>query len=320
MSVAEIKRAAPPKHSYNTQHNRNTVGRVRPLAGFEDRTVDLAEGGRLHYRVCGNGPPILVLHGLGGTSLNWAAVAPSLVATRRVLVPDLPGHGRSTAPGSLVSLEPFADALAALVEHEKAAPLPVVGHSLGGLVAVRLAVRRPEAVAGLVLCAPAGISSTRPFARYAIEVLGVLRPGRRLAPHRRRIAGSPRLRAATFGWWGASDPAMLSAEAVEGFLAGWEHHTDTISAARAMVLDDVRVDLARVGCPCIVLWGARDNQVGIADGFDYARRLGAPLRAIPDCGHLLIGERPDAVLDAVDELLDRIRQLQELPLEAEALG
>src|SRR5262249_54010603 len=193
MSVAEIKRAAPPKHSYNTQHNRNTVGRVRPLAGFEDRMVDLAEGGRLHYRVCGNGPPILLLHGLGGTSLNWAAVAPSLVATRRVLVPDLPGHGRSTAPGSLVSLEPFADALAALVEREQAAPVPVVGHSLGGLVAVRLAVRRPEAVAGLVLCAPAGISSTRPFARYAIEVLGVLRPGRRLAPHRRRIAGSPRL-------------------------------------------------------------------------------------------------------------------------------
>jgi pimeloyl-ACP methyl ester carboxylesterase len=320
MSLAEIKRAAPPQHSYATQHNRNTVAGVMPLASFEERTFDLGEGGSLHYRACGSGPPILLVHGLGGTSLNWAAVAPRLVATGRVLVPDLPGHGKSTAPGSLASLEPFAEALVALVEHEQAAPVPVVGHSLGGLVGVRLAVRRPEAVAGIVLCAPAGISSTRPFARYAIEVLGVLRPGRRLVPHRRRIAASPRLRAATFAWWGASDAAMLSAETVEGFLAGWEHHTDTISAARAMVLDDVRTDLVQVACPCIVLWGARDHQVGIADGFDYARRLGAPLRAIPDCGHLLIGERPDAVLDAVDQLLDRIRELQEVPLEAKALG
>ena len=51
----------------------------------------------------------------------------------------------------------------------------------------------------------------------------------------------------------------------------------------------------------LVLWGARDRQVPVADAFEYARRLRAPLRLIADCGHLLIGERPDACARAIDE-------------------
>ena len=292
------------------------------LVDFEERGLALGggTGPRLRYLAAGAGPPILLVHGLGGSSLNWTAVAPALAARHRLIVPDLPGHGGSEPIPALSSLEPLADALASLVEREQAAPVPVVGHSLGGLVALRLAVRRPELVAGILLCAAAGISSSLTYARYVLEVLAVLRPGRRLAAHRARIGASARLRRATFSWWGAADPAVLPTEVVDGFLAGWERHTDTRSAARAMVADDIRSDLPRVTQPRIVLWGARDNQVGMADAFEYARRLEAPLRTIPDCGHLLIGERPDAVLLAVRELLDRVRQLDELPLEAEPIG
>jgi len=66
------------------------------------------------------------------------------------------------------------------------------------------------------------------------------------------------------------------------------------------------LDLDRVACPCLCLWGADDNWVPLQDGMEYARRLRAPLRSIAGCGHLLIGERPDAVLRAVREFLDRI--------------
>jgi pimeloyl-ACP methyl ester carboxylesterase len=292
----------------------------RGLVGFSERRLELRGNIPLRYFIAGDGPALLLVHGLGGSALNWVAVAPALASRNRVIVPDLPGHGGSAALPVLSELTLFADALAELIHHEGVAPVAVVGHSLGGLVGMRLAVRRPGLVAGLVLAAAAGISSGRRAARFALEVLAVVRPARRLAPHRARIARSRRLRSVVFGWWGASDPAQLSPSAVDGFLAGWELHTDPLSAARAMVADDARLDLNRVRCPCLVLWGSRDNQVGVADGFDYARRLGAPVRVIPDCGHLLIGERPDAVLDAVDALLDRIRQLDELPLESEALG
>src|SRR5262249_51405667 len=117
------------------------------------------------------------------------------------------------------------------------------------------------------------------------------------------IARHPVLRYAAFGWWGASDPPALSAAATAGFLDGPARHTDTMSLGRALVRDDARVDLSRLDCPCLVLWGARDHSVPLEDGFEFARRLGAPLRLIPDCGHLLIGERPDACLDAIETFL-----------------
>jgi pimeloyl-ACP methyl ester carboxylesterase len=81
-------------------------------------------------------------------------------------------------------------------------------------------------------------------------------------------------------------------------------HSDALSAGLALAGDDPRQDLDRVRCPVLVLWGARDRQVPIADGFEYARRLRAPLRVIADCGHLLIGERPDVCARAVLEFTE----------------
>jgi pimeloyl-ACP methyl ester carboxylesterase len=185
------------------------------------------------------------------------------------------------------------------MEREQAGRAPVVGHSFGGLVAVRLAVRRPDLVSGLVLVAPAGIESATRRADYALRILGYLQPGRRIAPHRRAVARNPLARYATFARWGAADPLALSPGAAEGFLTGPDEHSDTRSAAAALVRDDPRTELTGVRCPCLVLWGAEDRQLPLADAFEFARRLRAPLRAIPDCGHLLVGERPDACADAI---------------------
>ena len=66
---------------------------------------------------------------------------------------------------------------------------------------------------------------------------------------------------------------------------------------------DARLELDRIGCPVLVLWGARDLLVPLADGYEFARRLRAPIRVIADCAHLLIGERPDACADAIGEFL-----------------
>ena len=89
----------------------------------------------------------------------------------------------------------------------------------------------------------------------------------------------------------------------EAFLVGPTRHTDTLTAGKALVVSDPRRDLHRVTCPVLCLWGANDNWVPLADGIEYARRLRAPLRTIADCGHLLIGERPDAVVRAIDEFV-----------------
>jgi pimeloyl-ACP methyl ester carboxylesterase len=77
-------------------------------------------------------------------------------------------------------------------------------------------------------------------------------------------------------------------------------------AGKALLATDPRIDLDRVTCPCLCLWGASDNWVRVEDGIEYARRLRAPLRTIAGCGHLLIGERPDACLAAIREFVDSL--------------
>src|SRR5690242_15580020 len=274
------------------------------LPGFEERFLD-ARGCRLRYLVAGEGEPLVLVHGLGGAASNWLALAPLLLPGRRLLVPELPGHGGSSPLPAAPSLNAYADPLASLVENEGASPAAVVGHSLGGAIALRLAIRRPETVRAVVLAGAAGISSATRSAHYALTITGLLKPGRKIAPHRARVARSALLRHVVFGRWGAADPPALPPDVVEAFLAGPARHTDTVSAAKALVRDDVRYDLGRVACPALVLWGARDNQLPIDDAFEYARRLRAPLRAIADCGHLLIGERPAACADAITAFLSR---------------
>ncbi len=272
--------------------------------GFEERFLD-ARGCRLRYLVAGEGDPLVLVHGLGGAAANWLALAPLLLPGRRLIVPELPGHGGSSPLPAAPSLSPYADRLGLLLDHEGAAPAAVVGHSLGGAVALRLALRRPEAVSALVLAAAAGISSATRSARYALTITGILKPGRKIAPHRGRVARSALLKRVVFGRWGASDPAALPPELVEALLAGPARHTDTLSAAKALVRDDLRPELEHVRCPVLVLWGARDNQLPVDDAFDYARRLRAPLRVIADCGHLLIVERPAGCADAITGFLSR---------------
>ncbi len=272
------------------------------LPGLEERFAEV-RGGKLRYLAGGDGEPLVLVHGLGGAAANWLALVPLLLPRRRLLVPELPGHGGSSALPAAPSLDTYADRLGLLLNQEGAAPAPVVGHSLGGAVALRLAIRRPEAVSALVLAGAAGISSGARYARYALAITGIVKPGRKIAPHRRRVARSAFLKRVVFGRWGASDPPALPDELVEAFLAGTARHTDTVSAANALVRDDPRLDLDRIRCPSLVLWGARDHQLPVGDAFDYARRLRARLRVIADCGHLLIAERPEACADAITDFL-----------------
>jgi pimeloyl-ACP methyl ester carboxylesterase len=272
------------------------------VPGFETRQL-VWRATPLRYAVGGAGAPLVLVHGLGGAASNWRLLAPLLARTRRVVVPELPGHGGSAPLPATPHVDALADAVLAVLETEAALPAPWIGHSLGGLVALRAAVRRPEAVTGIVLAAAAGISSGSREAKIALGATAIVQPGRLLAPFRATLARSRTGRTLAFAWWGAADPSALDPEAAEGFLAGPAEHTDTAASGRALLVSDTRAGLEGVTCPCLCLWGANDNWVPLADGYEYARRLRAPLRAIAGCGHLLIGERPDACLAAIEEFL-----------------
>jgi pimeloyl-ACP methyl ester carboxylesterase len=272
------------------------------LAGLEERTAEI-KGVYLRYFVGGTGPPLVLVHGLGGAASNWTELAPLLAKRHRLLVPDLPGHGGSSALPSVSGLEPYADRVALVAEREEMLPAPVVGHSLGGMVVLRLALRRPHDVTAIVLAGAAGLSIGNVFGRQLLSLFTAVRPGRIAARYRSLVARSDRLRRLVFGFVSVADPVALTNEAVEGFLAAQLLHTDVDGAWQALRLDDPRQELEAIRCPVLVLWGAEDVQLPLDDAFEYTRRLRAQLRVIPGCGHLLIGERPEACEHAIEDFL-----------------
>ncbi len=272
------------------------------LAGLEERFAEI-KGVRMRYFVGGEGPPLILVHGLGGAAANWTELVPLLVRRHRLLVPDLPGHGGSAALPAVAGLEPYADRVALVAEREGMLPAPVVGHSLGGAVVLRMALRRPGDVSALVLAASAGLSVGNVWGRNLLSVFSTIRPGRLAARYRGRVSRSPLLRRLVFGFVSVADPIGLTDEAVEGFLAAHLLHTDVNSAWRALRGDDPREELDAIRCPVLVLWGADDVQLPIDDAFEYTRRLRARLRVIPGCGHLLIGERADVCDRAIEDFL-----------------
>jgi pimeloyl-ACP methyl ester carboxylesterase len=269
------------------------------LPGFIERWSE-ARGVRLRWFEGGSGPTVALVHGYGGAASNWVLVAPRLAERYRVVVPDLPGHGGSSPlPGPPERVDPYAERLGGLLD----GPAVIVGHSFGAVVALRLAARRPGLVGGLVLAGAAGIASSTRSAERTLTFVSIVQPGRRIVRFRRAFSHNPFLRKLAFGTVSVVDPRGLDPLAAAGFLAGSALHSDIRSAGDALVRTDPRVDLAGVSCRALVLHGARDVQVPVRDAFEYARRLRAPLRVIADCGHLLIGERPEPCADAIERFL-----------------
>ncbi|MFC1413484.1 alpha/beta fold hydrolase [Streptacidiphilus sp. N1-12] len=254
-------------------------------------------GLRMRCRDTGAGDPVLLLHGIGRSLEDWTEQHDRLSAGHRVLSLDLPGFGYSdrlpgpsTLDGLAAALPGFLDAVGA------AGPVHVVGNSLGGAVAMRLAADHPGRVRSLLLANSAGFGKEVTIALriLAIRPLGALL----LRPNR---AGATRTTQAIF-----RDRSFATAERVELALALAAHpgHNRTLlEVARDLGgLRGVRepwrtaliADLIARRIPTLVVWGDRDLILPAAH-LDAARTLlpDAETRLFPDTGHMPQIERAD---------------------------
>lgn len=118
------------------------------------RTV---HGHRRAFRMMGDGPPLLLLHGIGDSSASWVPIMPKLAETHTVIAPDLLGHGNSDKPRADYSAAAFANGMRDLMDVLDIERATVVGHSLGGGVAAQVVYQYPERVERLVLVASGGV-------------------------------------------------------------------------------------------------------------------------------------------------------------------
>lgn len=241
----------------------------------QDTTIEVA-GRRLSYLAAGDdGPPVLLLHGFGADRLTWLLTQRDVAAYASTIAIDLPGHGLSDREVGAGDIASFTDLVAGFLEARGTGPVHVIGHSLGGAIAIDLAHRHPELVSSLFLLAPAGVGNgvdeTFLTALTGMETLdqasSVLE---RLVARRRLI--SPQMTARALAQ--VSEPGVREAlNKVAGNLRG--AHLD---------LADAVSGVAGRGIPVTVVWGAGDTVNPLTE--DSAKALGAILHVVEDAGHL----------------------------------
>ncbi len=268
--------------------------------------VRLVEGVNLHwveYGRAGLRPPVVLLHGLNDSHLTWEQIAPELGRDRRVLVLDLPGHGLSDRPDAGYELEWYSRLVVRWMEALELPAVDIVGHSLGGGIALMLlSLCRPR-IRRLVLAAPGGLGREIAFVlRLAafpgiVEHLGqpFMALGTRLAlgPWRRKLSAG---RIADLNAMNARPgTARAFARTVRGLMS-WRGQRHSFFR-RAHELDELP--------PIAVLWGDQDAIVPIAHGRALLQAVeGVSLVELPGCGHYLHHDDPQAFLQAVRSALD----------------
>jgi 3-oxoadipate enol-lactonase len=246
----------------------------------------------MEVEVAGEGPPLVLVHGLGGTGNVWQPHMAALSRRFKVYRPDLRGSGRSSLPASVSVASLVAD-LMAILEHEHIERASFAGHSFGALVLQHLAALHPTRVAKLVLVGPvkapadAGRKGARDRAA-TVRAEGMVAVADTIAG----FATSPTTR--------ESKPAVMAL--VREFLMrqnveGYARTCEALAAAEDP-------DLSHIACPTLIIAGADDAVAPLA----VANRLQGEIAAsvvevIEQCGHWTSIEQPERVTAALDRFL-----------------
>lgn len=248
------------------------------------------------WREAGDGPPVVFLHGLGGTRTAWDPQLRGLADRFRCIAWDMPGYGASAALAEL-TFPAIADSLVGLLDTLELETADLVGLSFGGMHALHMAIRHPSRVRRLVLAdtSPAfGLDGTTAQGWKAAR-LGAIGGGRSPAD----IAGD-----ALDAVCATELVPAIRRELVASFgripAAGFR------AAVECLPHHDVRGELHRIGCPALVIVGEADRETPV----EYAQALAAGLpnsrlEILEGIGHLSPSEAPEQFNELVGGFLDR---------------
>lgn len=284
-------------------------GRLRPEEMFPAgpcghprigvRYVTLAAGHRVRVLECGRGPAVALLHGWGASGFTYRhAILPLADAGHRVLVPDVIGHGLSDKPADrrLYSLPALAESVRETLDRVGAGAVAVAGHSMGGGIALHLAMTHPERITHLALLGSARLGRIRGIALLRALALGAALP---IYPYLVTRFGIRLLLHRVYGRGGAFSPRD-----VDEYWAPSQYP----SYARAMwsIMKEYDWSLVEPGdvrglrAPTLIMTAARDWIVSSREAADYARAIpGSTLDVVEGAGHLF----PEAQWQRTNEAL-----------------
>ena len=251
--------------------------------------------GTVSYTDEGAGPPIVLLHAALHDRTDFAPVTEALGKGRRVLALDWPGHGESPLPAKPLGAVEFGDLLIEFADRLDLRGAVVVGNSVGGYAACRLALERADRVAGVVLINTGGFTPMDAATRFFCGVLG--RPAVIKAIFPAFVRGYMRAKNPTDK--AVVDRVVARAKTDAGArtaAALWKSFTDPGH--------DLRARGAQITAPVLITWGARDFTAPLRWGKAVQAAIpGSTLRALPT-GHVVFSSEPDAWLETVLPFVD----------------
>jgi pimeloyl-ACP methyl ester carboxylesterase len=247
---------------------------------------------------CGQGPPLVLLHGPGGFAEAWVEVMPALAAANSVVAPDLPGHGVSGGADSLDAGRLLAW-LGDVIDRTCAQQPVILGHLTGGALAARFALDHPEGVARLVLVDTLGLAPFEPVPAFG-EAIG-------------RFYADP----TEHSYDDLMEYCSYDADAVRRRLGEtWRHiaayavdrlRSPAVAAAAMALISEFSAEipkttLARIAVPTALIWGRHDLATPLRVAETASRALGWPLRVIEDAADEPSLDQPEAFVAALQGL------------------
>jgi len=277
---------------------------------LRESTVDSVLGETpVSYVELGQGPPILLVHGLSGSWRNWLENIPYLARRHRVVALDLPGFGASRMPEYPISIKSYGNFLVKFADGLGLGDgTALIGHSMGGFISTEATILAPERFSSLTLVAAAGITyatmrrSQKDMVRPIVEMMMPV-----AADSLERNFGRSRLRAAQFAGVFAH-PERIRREMLWELGSYAVRAPATLQAAYELAGYDTRDRLSEISLPTLLIWGNKDLLVPVAAAFSYQKRIPqAELALLDDTGHMIQMERPGRFNHDVEEFVDRHR-------------
>jgi pimeloyl-ACP methyl ester carboxylesterase len=264
-------------------------------------------GRRLHYTVSGTGPPLIALHGFGATSYAWRYVAPALARDYEVYLVDLVGHGASArSADGCYSLEAQATLVYDLIRERDLRNVSLIGNSLGGGVALTLALRmaseHDERLSTLVLLD----SIYKAPIPFIFKVLRTPFWGRLAMSLPARVSVSLALWYVTVSHIGNTDDVVSAYAANLSTPGGKEALIETIRQIDLDGIDEIINNVRSLDVRTLIIWGRGDPLLRPAIGEQLHRDLrNSSYCVIDKCGHLPQEEMPEVVISCIREFLLR---------------